>query len=280
MAQADDEDDTLDLTEELEDGPDDEEDSGDETDEGDDPDAGEEDEEETVVSFGEGDEEDVPDDNSVIRRMRAELKESKKRIAELEQASPAPATIEVGEKPTLAGCNYDEDAYEAEVDKWRERKAEAERAEAEQQEQARAANEAWQSDLQAYEQKKAKLALPDYEAAEDAVKGSLSLVQQAVIIKAAGDPALFVAAIGRNDAKLAELAKIADPIKLAATVARMEGAIKVSKKRKGPAIDKPQGGSGSMPQGQDKELEKLEKEAERTGNRTKLIAYKKSKGIK
>jgi hypothetical protein len=49
----------------------------------------------------------------------------------------------------------------------------------------------------------------------------------------------------------------------------------VVKKRKAPAPDRAQSGSGAMPIDSDKQLEKLEAEAEKTGDRTKLIAYKK-----
>jgi hypothetical protein len=104
------------------------------------------------------------------------------------------------------------------------------------------------------------------------------MVQQAVVVKAAVDPALFLYALGKSEAKRSELAKIQDPIKLAAAVARMEGAVKVTT-RKAPAPDRPLSGSGKLPQGGDKELEKLEKEADRTGDMTRLINYKREKGL-
>jgi len=49
----------------------------------------------------------------------------------------------------------------------------------------------------------------------------------------------------------------------------------VVKKRKAPAPDKPLSGAGRMPGGPDKQLEKLEADAERTGDRTAVIAYRK-----
>jgi hypothetical protein len=45
--------------------------------------------------------------------------------------------------------------------------------------------------------------------------------------------------------------------------------------RKAPAPDRPLRGSATMPGSADKELEKLEKKAAATGERTALIAYKK-----
>ena len=47
------------------------------------------------------------------------------------------------------------------------------------------------------------------------------------------------------------------------------------KKRKAPAPDRPSSGAARMPGGVDKQLEKLETEAERTGDRTAVIAYRK-----
>jgi hypothetical protein len=108
----------------------------------------------------------------------------------------------------------------------------------------------------------------------DTATSALDMVQQAVVVKAAADPALFLYALGKSEAKRAELAKIQDPIKLAAAVARMEGAVKVTT-RKAPAPDRPVSGTARMPGGADKEIERLEKKAAANGgDRSELIAYK------
>jgi hypothetical protein len=266
-------DEALELTEELEPGDEPEEQRG----EDDDPDPNVNDEaDETVVAF-EGEEPEAEPENSTVRQMRQALREKDKRIKELEQSS-APKPIEVGEKPTLAGCDYDEDKFAEELEAFKDREAAAKRQSATQAEQSRKANEEWQADLGAFEQKKAALAFEDRDDAIDTATTSLDMVQQAVVVKAAVDPALFLYALGKSEAKRSELAKIQDPIKLAAAVARMEGAVKVTT-RKAPAPDRPLSGSGKLPQGGDKELEKLEKEADRTGDMTRLINYKREKGL-
>jgi hypothetical protein len=104
--------------------------------------------------------------------------------------------------------------------------------------------------------------------------GGLNDVQQAVIVKAADNPALVLYSLGKHPAKLAELSQITDPLKMAAAVARLEGGLKVMPKRKPPEPEEIASGTASVSHGKDKELERLEKEAERTGDRTKLIAYK------
>ncbi|MES2902679.1 MAG: hypothetical protein V4696_00695 [Pseudomonadota bacterium] len=233
-----------------------------------------------VVSFAdEADAADKPDDSSTIRRMRQELRDAKRQLAEANKVN-VPAKVEIGEKPTLESCGYDGDLFEAELDKWKDRKATAEQAQSAEQERAREHQAAWEQDVASFETKKAALGFEDYADAQGSVETSLDLVQQAVIVKAANDPALFIYALGKSDAKLSEMAKIKDPIKMAAAVARMEGAIKVEKRRKGPAIDRPATGTGAMPGGTDKQLEKLEKEADRTGDRSKLIRYKKDRDAK
>jgi hypothetical protein len=117
-----DDDEPLELTEELEPGDEPEEQRG----EDDDPDPNVNDEaDETVVAF-EGEEPEAEPENSTVRQMRQALREKDKRIKELEQSS-APKPIEVGEKPTLAGCDYDEDKFAEELEAFKDRKAAAAR---------------------------------------------------------------------------------------------------------------------------------------------------------
>ncbi len=239
----------------------------------DDPDNPPADDDELVVSFGDDDASvDKPDDNATIRRMREELRRARAEVAEVRKTN-APAKVEIGEKPTFASCDFDEDAFEEALDEWKAAKADADRQQSERVKQDEQINQAWQADLAALETKKGNLAAVDYDDAEAAVKTDLDLVQQAVIVKAANDPAALIYAIGKNDVKRAELAKIKDPIKLAAAIARLEATVKVTRGKRAPAPDRPASGSASMPGGTDKQLEKLQKEADRTGERTELQKY-------
>jgi hypothetical protein len=261
----DDQDDTLDLTEDMEVQDDDQ--SADDTA---DDQSGDDDQER--VTFEDEADADQPDDNSVVRTMRQQLRDKDKRIRELEKTS-APAKIDIGDKPTMESCGFDEDEFESQLDAWKERKSAADRQEQSQVEQDREINEAWQQDLSTFEQKKGALAFEDRDDAIDTVAASLDLVQQAVIVKAANNAALFYYALSKSPGKLEELRKIKDPVKMAAAVARMEGAVKVVKGRKAPDPDRPLRGSAQMPGGADKLRDKLEAEADRTGDRTKLQRY-------
>jgi hypothetical protein len=206
--------------------------------------------------------------------MRDRLKELDRENAELRRAQPTPE-VELGAKPTLDSCDYDEAEFERQLDAYKERERKVIDTRKAQGEQAEAAQREWQSDLQVYERQREELKLPDFEDATAVIQATLSLAQQAVIVKAASRPAAFVYALAKSDTRLSELAKIQDPIKFAAAIARMEGGVKVVKKRKAPAPDKPTTGTGRMPGSTDKQLEKLEAEAERTGDRTEIIAYRK-----
>lgn len=281
----DDEDDTLELTPDMEaddqgDGTDDDQDNGDDTDAAEPDDEGGE--EETVISFADDADPDAdkPDDSSVIRGLRQQLRDAKKRAAEAEKATVKP-TVELGPEPDFERdgdkYGYDHDAWFEDWKKWKATEATVKVDQAKAEERDRAAQESWQQDFGAYQASKVTLGVPDFDEAEDAVRSALSQNQQTAIIKAASKPDAFIYALGNSEAKLAELAKIEDLIKFAAAVARMEGAIKVVKRRKAPDPEKIERGSGSTtPVKADAQLEKLEKEAERSGDRTKVVAFKKA----
>ena len=238
---------------------------GDEEDEGD---------EETVVGFEDEAEAGSEDDTPVIRRMRERLKVLNRENQELRKGDTQRQEADLGPKPTLQDCDYDEDEYDRRRDEWLAKKQRLETTTQSREREAQAAEREWAQDMDAYASKRDALALPDFEDAAETVKDALSIAQQAVIIKAANNPAAFVYGLSRSDARLAELAKIRDPLKFAAAVARMEGGLKVVKRRRTPAPDRPTKGSSKLPGGTDKQLDKLEAEAQKSGNRTAVLAYK------
>jgi hypothetical protein len=160
---------------------------------------------ETIIGFADDPDADGDgegDDNSVIRRIPERNKELARENAELRKITPPPAPVDIGPKPTLADCNFDEEVFEAKLDEYKARKAQADAATADQAAQQEAAQRAWQSDLQRYETSKAALSVDDFDEAIDPVKSRLTLPQQAVIVKAANDPAAFAYALGGSDARL------------------------------------------------------------------------------
>lgn len=237
---------------------------------------------EVVVSFGdeappasEDEENRAP---AWVKDLRRANREKDRRIRELEQKLNASApqqeqAVTVGAKPTLEGCDYDAEKFEAELESWHARKREADQIKAKKDEAERAAKDAWTARVQTYEKAKAALKVQDFQDAEDALSDALSVVQQGVILSGAEKPELLVYALGKAPAKLKELASITDPVKFAFAVAKLETQLKVQPRKQAPAPERRV--TGSVPVGgPDKTLERLEAEADKTGDRTKVAAYK------
>lgn len=209
-------------------------------------------------------------DNSVIRDMRQKLREKERRIAELER-SQQPKAIEVGEKPTLESCEYDEERFETELDAWKSRKAKAEQQEAQVKERTERERAAWTERAKAYERDKQRVNVSDYDKAESEVFTTLADETQALIMLTE-KPAALIYALSRNPAKLEELSKL-DLARAAMLIGKLEDKLTMTK-RTSVTPDRAVKGNAQRGGKADKELERLEKEADRTGDRTKLIAYR------
>ena len=102
----------------------------------------------------------------------------------------------------------------------------------------------------------------------------LSETQQGVLIEALGKSAApLLVGLAANEKRLKALAGIKNPIRFAVEAARLESIMKTTTRRPKTPPEKRIVGSGSSSMG-GKTLEKLEAEADRTGNRTKVQAYK------
>lgn len=241
--------------------------------------------EELIIAIGD-DEPDAEEEESRrapdwVRDLRKSHRDLTKKNRELEaklaeKESPKPAAAEqVGKKPVLSDYDYDTDKYETELAGWYERKRKAD----ESAEQARRAQEeadkGWQDRLAQYGKTKTELGVPDYDDVEDAVFEHLSVVQQGILIQGAENPAKLVYALGKNAKKRAELAQITDPVRFAIAVGRLESQIKVTT-RKPPEPEKRITGAsnrGTI----DSTLDRLRAEAEKTGDYSKVMQYKRQK---
>lgn len=202
-----------------------------------------------------------------IRELRAQLAQKQ---TTTETAAPAKLT-----KPTLADCDYDEDAFESKLVEYN---AQQQRAQAEQQkaEDARkAADAAWAANVQGHETKKSALKVADLDECEDRAKEILSITQQGIIIAGAKNSAIVLYAIGKNPEKAKEFAAITDPVKFCFAIAQWEPELKVTPRKTPPPPERSVRGGTTPPITNDVALKRLEDEADRTGNRTKVIQYKK-----
>ena len=243
--------------------------------------------EDVVVTIGEGS--PPPEDETAqapewVRELRKNHRELVKRNRELEEqlkASSAPAQKApvLGPKPTLKDpdIDYDEEKFSAALDAWHERKRKVDEEEARTQSEAKAAQDAWTAKLTAYGEAKAKLKVQDFDDAEATVQSTLSPTQQGVILQGAERPELVVYALGKNPQKLKELSAITDPVKYAFAVAKLETQLKVTARKAAPPPEKVIQGTGSKAGAVDSTLERLRAEAEKTGDYTKVTAYKRQK---
>lgn len=248
--------------------------------------AADEDDEEIVVQFGD---EAAPasegkSEPDLLRTLRAANREQAKELAALRAASkPKPVVIEVGPRPTLADADvdYDEDKLADAIEAWTKRKSQADEAEAQAAQGAQARQDEFQKELTRFQTAKAALGVRDFEDAKDAVVSVLTQDQISGIVVAAEDAAKVIYALGKHPGKLEALKAITNPVKFIAAVAKLEGTLKVTKtSRKAPELDEAVRGSAPLSASKDKHEAKLVAEAERTGDRSKLAAYRRDRRTK
>ena len=251
--------------------------SGDDQNEGDD--------DEVIVSIGE--EAPPPDEHAQapgwVKELRKANREKEKRIRELEaklNQTTEKKPVALGAKPKLEDHEYDAEKYEEALASWFERKrlvdAEAEKS----RKTEEAQKQAWQEKLDNYGKAKAELKVRDYEDAEAVAQELFNVTQQGVVLQGADNPALVIYALGKNPKKAAELAKIEDPVKFAFAVAKLEKELKVTNRKAAPAPERMVSSTGRVSGAVDSTLERLRAEAEKTGNYTKVLQYKRQKAAK
>ena len=242
-----------------------------------------EDTEEVIVSIGEEappPEEHTPAPEWVkeLRKTNRELQRQNRELqARVQAAPPETKPVVIGNKPKLEDHDYDADKYEEALTSWFERKRQADEVNAKQEAEVMNQQKAWQAKLDGYGKAKAELRVKDFEDAEEVAQQVFSITQQGVLLQGADNPALVVYALGKNPAKAKELAEIKDPVKFAFAVAKLEKDLKVTNRRQAPAPERIISGTGRSSGAVDSTLERLREEAARTGNMTKVIAYKAQK---
>jgi hypothetical protein len=238
--------------------------------------SGEMPEEEVIVTIG--DEAPPPEQEKApdwVKELRKKNREDARRIRELEEklAAREPKPEPIAE-PSLDQFDYDEAKFKAAHREWLkqqetvERQREAEKAAKELQDKA------WQERIQTYQSQKQDLRVADFDDAEDTVKQTLSITQQGIIVQGAKNPATLVYALGRNPDKAAELAAIKDPVQFAFAVARLEGTLNVQTRKPSAQPDKAVVGAGRPAMTADARLEQLRTEAAKTGDYSKVMAYR------
>lgn len=238
-----------------------------------------EEEGEEVVGFAD-DPVDPPADTDLVKHLRQQIRERDKRLSEAQRAAPAEEPVVVGDRPKMADFDYDEERFDEAIDAWDERRRAAEKQEQARSTQKQRQEEEWGKTVRSYADKKAALRYPDVQVAEETAFAALSPTAQALIAKHADNPALFIYAAGKSPTKLAELARIdseGDPFAIVKAVTKMEATLQTTRKApRAPDPDTPARGRVVAAGSADKQLAKLEAEAEKTGKRDKVIAFKRA----
>jgi hypothetical protein len=215
-----------------------------------------------------------------VRDLRKQHREQKRRNRELEQEleqmrSQGQRAQPLGPKPTLEVYDYDTDKYEAALANWFDRKRRHDAEQEAVQRQQQAITQQWEQKQQEYFRRKEALKARDFDDAEDVVKDILNVTQQGIIVKGAENPEIVVYALGKNPKKAQELAQIDDPIDFAFAISKLEAKLKVATKKSAPPPEKTVKGQGRVSGSVDSTLERLRAEAEKTGDYSKVLRYKK-----
>lgn len=239
--------------------------------------------EEITVTLGDAAPEPEEDTRAAapwVRELRKANREKDKHIRELEKKLAAQTPVVqpqvLGPKPTLEGMNYDADKFEAALEQWHARKREADEEVSKQAAAAEKERAAWQEKVDGYNKAKSALKIRDYEEAEETVKELFSPNQQGMLLLGAEKPALMVYALGKNPKKARELAAITDPTKFAWNMGKLESSMKVTQQKTAPTPERRvSGGSSSAASAAiDNQLSKLREKAEKTGDYSDVMAYK------
>lgn len=259
---------------------------GGETPTGNDQDQGAGEDDHVTISIGEA--APAPEDEEVakapqwVRDQRIAYREKVRENRELREklaAAAVPAnTAAAVKKPTLEECNFEEEVYETRLTAWYDQQAAIREAAKEQERAKQKEKDDWQAKLDTHSKAKAALKVPDYADAEETASEIFSVTQQSIIVSGAENSAKVIYALGTNPAEAKKLASITDPVKFAFAVAKLETKLKETPRKAPPAPERQVRGSTPVAIGAgDAELERLRADAAKTGDMSKVHAYKRQK---
>lgn len=214
-------------------------------------------------------------ETNLVRHLRAELKERNRLLKEAQAKIPQSEPDLV--KPDLWGdFNGDTDAYDAAYAEYLDAKR---GRESQQQTVAQQREEAQKVYAQRVEQHVSGIRSLGHEDAEDMdalVSETLNPWQREVLVKYTGNSPALTYALGKNPAKLAELAQQQDVIEFGHAIKMLEGKMTMAKRRA--PTDKAVNGSNMLDNSSwDERIAKAEKRAEQTQDRSEVIRLKRQK---
>lgn len=211
------------------------------------------------------------------------LRERDAEIARLKGSPAQQAAVVVGEEPTFEGCDYDPDKFKAATLAWSKRKDEVEnqertRTQVQEQQQAQ-----WTTRLKAVDTAASKLGVKNHDEAMSAFEDQFSPVQRGIILGGLEDAKTSAAmryALGMNPKKAKELAAIADPVKFAIAIGKLEDKLTIAPRKTAPVPERTLRSTGPTSGAVDSQLERLRADADKTGDYTKVHQYRQQQRAK
>ncbi|TCK87367.1 hypothetical protein [Paraburkholderia sp. BL9I2N2] len=207
------------------------------------------------------------------RRMERELEDLRAKLPK-----PEPT---LGAKPTLDQYDYDETRFSEAYDKWMEQKAAMDAADRQKLDDQRKQQDEIENFKKSYKARSEALGVADFQESEAEVGAMLNQTQSGLLMRGADDPAALVYALSKSPARLIDLSRITDPVKFTVAVAKLEMNLttrKTPRPAPEPRISSERSATGHSASGS--QLEKLRDEAARTGDYSRVVAYKKQMGAK
>ena len=216
-----------------------------------------------------------------VRELRKQHREEKRKVKELEaklkaQEQPTKTPV-LGPEPEIEDFDFDGAKFKEAHRNWLDQKRQIDEAEAADRKAREAVDAEWQQKLEGYQVAKKGLRVRDYDDAEEVVKDTLSVTQQGMILQGAENPAALIYVLGKDAKRAQELASITDPVKFAFAVARLETKVKTEVRTAQSKPEKTLNGTGRVSGSVDNTLERLRAEADKTGDYSKVVAYRKKK---
>lgn len=240
-----------------------------------------------VAEDGEAEEAAAPRESKTFQEIRKNLngalkdkRRMERELEELRAKLPKPEPT-LGAKPTLDQFDYDETKFSEAYDNWMERKAAMDRADQQKLDEQRRQEEEVENFKKSYKARADSLGVDDFQESEAEVGAMLNQTQSGLLMRGADDPAALVYALAKSPTRLIELSRITDPVKFTVAIAKLEIALSTRKTNRPapePRISSERSSSGHS--ASSSALEKLRDEAARTGDYSKVVAYKKQNNIK
>lgn len=218
-----------------------------------------------------------------VRDLRKQTRDLARENKELKAKLATPATETkpvVGPKPKLEDFDYDAEKFEKELTTWFETKRKADQEEQRRKDAAQAEKVAWETELQRHEKAKDEFRtkVKDFDESEEVATSILDGTQLGLVIHLCDNSALVLHALGTNPGEAKRLSEIKDYPKFVKELTKLEAQVKVTPRKTKPEPERMpsstnRGAGGAV----DSQLERLREEAARTGDYSKVHAYKTQK---